>query len=94
MDDIIKYFDIHGIHYQKISEKMILFGFNETFLCGTVSFYNNKPLCRFHYHNGSEKYFKDFLFTETEFDTEYNKASSGYVYIRNKEVDDILNVLD
>lgn len=94
MDDTINYFMSHGIYYQKISDNMIFFGFNDTYLCGTVSFYNNKPLCRFHYFNGSEKYFKDFYFNEPEFDTEYNKASSGYIYLRNKAVDNILNVLD
>ena len=94
MDDIIKFFDRSGITYKKISDHMILFGFNDSYMCGTISFYNNKPLCRFHYFNGSEKYFKDFYFNETEFHTEYTKASSGYVYLRNKEVDDILNILD
>lgn len=94
MDNIINFFENNGIHYQKMSDNMVLFGFNDTYLCGTISFYNKQPLCRFHYFNGTKKYFKDFYFTETEFHTEYTKASSGYIYMQNKAIDDILNVLD
>lgn len=94
MEDIINFLNMQSIYFQKLSDNMLSFGFNDKYICGTISFYTPTPLCRMFYFNGKAKYFKDFYFNESEFENEYHKASSGYVYLRSKEVDNILNVLD
>lgn len=89
---IIRALDHHNLKYcTMVSNEVFIFGDTKDFIYGSISLNaKSKLICKFHYFNGVNGYYKQFEYNESEFNEELKKAYAAYIISKNSKVERLL----